>query len=258
LPGLLSGERIGTMAMFEGPGSDPVRGNTASVRAGRLSGRKTAVPDGAIADLVVVVAESEGQPGLFLAARGEGLEVRPTGGIDPSHPPAVMVFDGAPVERLGAAGRHDLDRSLDRAAVLIAFEQLGTADAALELARTYALQRKAFGRAIGSFQAIKHKLVDVWTTNELARANAHYAAWCLAFGADDSALAAATSWVAAAEAGERAARELIQVHGGIGVTWEHDAHLFYRRARHLSLALGGTARWRRALVTGLANRTAGI
>ncbi|MET0987479.1 MAG: acyl-CoA dehydrogenase family protein, partial [Steroidobacteraceae bacterium] len=158
-------------------------------------------------------------------------------------------FDRAPAEILGESqGWRSVREVLDRAAVVVAFEQLGTADAALEMARTYALTRQAFGRPIGSFQAVKHKLADVYIGNELARSNAYYAAWALQSRASVLPLAAATARVSASEALERAARGLIQVHGGIGVTWEHDCHLYYRRAQHLSVVLGGLNEWQHRLV----------
>jgi alkylation response protein AidB-like acyl-CoA dehydrogenase len=153
---------------------------------------------------------------------------------------------------LGAAGWGDIQHLLDRAAVSVAFEQLGTADAALKFGLEYVKDRKAFGRQIGSFQAIKHKLADVWIANELARSNNYYAAWALQIDAPELGLAASTARVASSEALERAARELIQVHGGIAVTWAHDAHLYYRRGQHLSLLLGGLREWQSRLTGHLA------
>jgi alkylation response protein AidB-like acyl-CoA dehydrogenase len=167
---------------------------------------------------------------------------------------ATVGFSGAPAARLGRGGWAEIETLLNRAAVLWSFEQLGSADAALKLAREYVLERTAFGRVIGSFQAIKHKLADVWIANELARANAYYAAWALEANAPELPAAAATARVAASEALERAARELIQVHAGIGVTWEHDAHLFYRRGQTLNLGLGGLREWQARLVRAIADQ----
>ena len=121
----------------------------------------------------------------------------------------------------------------------MAFEQVGGADRALEMARDYALDRMAFGRPIGSFQAIKHKLADMYVANTLARSNAYYAAWALAAGEGELAEAAANARISATEAYRLSAAESLQTHGGIGFTWEHDCHLHYRRA-HL---LGGRARF---------------
>ena len=130
---------------------------------------------------------------------------------------------------------------LDRAAVLLAFEQIGGASACLDMATGYAKERHAFGRPIGGFQAIKHKLADVYIATELARSNAYYGAWAVSAGGAELPLAAATARVSASEAFFLAAKENIQVHGGIGFTWEMDCHLFYRRAKHLGAAAGQRA-----------------
>jgi alkylation response protein AidB-like acyl-CoA dehydrogenase len=119
------------------------------------------------------------------------------------------------------------------------------------MARDYALERYAFGRPIGSFQAIKHKLADVYVATELARSNAYYGAWALACNAPELPVAAATARVSASDAFFLAAKENIQVHGGMGYTWEFDCHLYYRRAKLLSLALGSTRLWKDRLISQL-------
>jgi len=149
----------------------------------------------------------------------------------------------------------------DRAAVLIAFEQVGGADRCLEMARDYALNRYAFGRPIGGYQAIKHKLADMYVRNELARSNAYYGAWALNTasregGAAELPVAAAAARVAGCEAFGFASKENIQTHGGMGFTWEVDAHLYYRRARQLSLVAGAPATWKERLVGQLERRNA--
>ncbi len=145
---------------------------------------------------------------------------------------------------------------LDRAAILFAFEQVGGADACLQMARDYALERFAFGRPIGSFQAIKHKLADMYVALELARSNAYYGAWALGADATDLALAAATARVSATEAFHLASKENIQTHGGIGFTWAVDCHLFYRRSKQLGLAIGSPPFWKERLVDLLETRNA--
>jgi alkylation response protein AidB-like acyl-CoA dehydrogenase len=142
---------------------------------------------------------------------------------------------------------------LCRAAVPLAFEQLGGADRCLELACEHARQRYAFGRPVASYQAIKHRLADMYVKNQLARSNAYYAAWALAAGAAELPLAAATARLAADEAFAFAAQENIHIHGGMGFTWEADAHLYFRRARHLSLIAGSRAMWGERLVEALAS-----
>jgi alkylation response protein AidB-like acyl-CoA dehydrogenase len=183
--------------------------------------------------------------------------------IDPTRGEARIIFDGAPAELLAANAFEHLARIQDRSAILLAFEQLGGADRCLEMARDYALQRYAFGRPIGSYQAIKHKLADVFVKNEVARANAYYGAWALSTGAPELPVAAAAARVAASSAYWLASKESIQTHGGIGFTWEADCHFFYRRARHLSLVIGAPRDWKRRLTDRLearltAERTEGV
>lgn len=122
------------------------------------------------------------------------------------------------------------------------------------MARDYALERYAFGRPIGSYQAIKHKLADVFVRNEVARANAYYGAWALASDAPELPLAAAAARVSSSAAYHFAAKENIQTHGGIGFTWEADCHFFYRRARHLALIIGAPRMWKRRLADRLEQR----
>jgi len=143
---------------------------------------------------------------------------------------------------------------LDRAAVPLAFEQVGGAQASLEMATAYAKERFAFGRPIGSFQAIKHKLADIYIAIELARSNAYYGAWALSADAAELPLAAATARVSATEAFDLAAKENIQTHGGIGFTWEADCHLYYRRARLLALTIGSARYWKDRVVVELERR----
>jgi len=178
--------------------------------------------------------------------------------VDPTRSHARIVFDGAAAEPLGAAGQGWAltQRILDRAAVLVAFEQVGGAQAALDMAREYALGRFAFGRPIASFQAIKHKLVDMYVATELARSNAYYAAWALSTGAPELPVAAAAARVSATEAFWLSAKENIQTHGGMGFTWEFDCHLYYRRAKLLALALGSARHWKHELITRLSNKAA--
>jgi len=254
LPRLAAGAAIGTLAIAEGPGKADVRKLATTLRGGLLSGVKLPVPDGEVADFAVVVAHGERGPTLALVALdGPGVTRGPVATIDPSRSHAVITFRDAPAEALGAPGQGVmlLDRVLDRAAVLFAFEQVGGAQRALEMARDYALQRYAFARPIGSFQAIKHKLADVYVATELARSNAYFGAWALARNAAELPLAAAAARVSANEAYFLAAKENIQVHGGMGFTWAFDCHLYYRRAKLLALALGSTRHWKERLLAQL-------
>jgi alkylation response protein AidB-like acyl-CoA dehydrogenase len=189
---------------------------------------------------------------------GEGVERSLVTTIDPTRGEARIVFTGAPAQPLGTPGEGfaALSRIQDRAAILVAFEQVGGADRCLEMARDYALERYAFGRPIGSYQAIKHKLAEVFIRNEVARANAYYGAWALSTDAPELPLAAAAARVAASAAYLLASRENIQTHGGIGFTWEADCHFYYRRARHLGLILGAPRDWKRRVADRLVARVA--
>lgn len=252
LPQVAQGRLIGAMALSEGPGPlSPGRTQTVC-RGGLITGRKAPVVDGDAADFAIVLArDAQGEEGLFLVdLSGAQVKRTPVSSLDPSRGAAILDFDDAVAEPLGAPGPAwpILEAVLDRAAVLVAFEQLGGADRCLEMARDYALQRYTFGRPIGSYQAIKHKLADVYVKNEVARVHCYYAAWALASDAAELPVAAAGARIAASAAYWFASKENIQVHGGIGFTWEADCHLFFRRARHTSLMLGAPAEWKRRLI----------
>ena len=259
LPQVAAGTLIGTLAVSEGPGVLTPERIGARVAGGMLSGVKLPVADGMAAHYAVVLAVAEDGPGLYLVdLTGDGVTRDGVSTIDPTRGSARITFDAAPAEPLGTAGNglEALVRIEDRAAVLIAFEQLGGADRCLEMARDYALGRYAFGRPIGSYQAIKHKLADVFIRNEVARANAYYGAWALSTDAPELPLAAAAARVAGCAAYWLASKENIQTHGGIGFTWEADCHFFYRRARHLGLVIGAPRDWKRRLADRLEARLA--
>ncbi len=256
LPKIAAGEVIGCVATSEGPGALTPAGLQATVAGGKLSGTKLPVTDGDIATHALVLAKEGGQPGLYLVDLSAGVTREPLQTLDPTRDAARLVFSGAAAERLGGAGEGFalLERINDRAAVLLAFEQTGGADRALEMAKAYALERYAFGRVIASYQAIKHKLADIYVKNELARSNAYYGAWALNTDAPELPVAASAARIAASEAFWFAAKENIQTHGGIGFTWEVDAHLYYRRSRQLALVAGAPRVWKERLVSQLERR----
>jgi alkylation response protein AidB-like acyl-CoA dehydrogenase len=255
LPRIAQGEAIGCLALAEGPQVATPANLATRAEGARVSGTKAPVADGDVADFAVVLAaQGAGRAGLFLVdLKGPGVARASLATVDPTRSHARIVLDGAPGEPLGAPGEGWplTERLLDRAAVLVAFEQLGGAQAALEMAREYALGRFAFGRQIASFQAIKHKLADMYVGVELARSNAYYGAWALTKDAPELPVAAAAARVAASEAYYQAAKENIQIHGGMGFTWEFDCHLHYRRAKLTGLMLGSARRWKDLLVTRL-------
>jgi acyl-CoA dehydrogenase len=262
LPGLASGEKIGTLALFEGKGKLSPAAIKAQVANGAVSGTKTPVPDGEIADFAIVVARSgnsgrESDIALYIVdLTGKGVERRSLQSIDPTHNQAEIKFNGAPAELLGRAdeGWSNLTRVLDRAAVLVAFEQVGGAERALEMGRDYALDRMAFGRPIGSFQAVKHILADMYVSATLARSNAYYAAWALSTNSSELAEAAAAARISATQAFQHCSKQNIQVHGGMGFTWEFDCHLYYRRSNALALGLGSMSYWEDQLIDRMRTR----
>ncbi len=262
LPRLASGELIGTLALAEKAGRVTPAGIAATVSGGRLSGSKLPVLDGDIAQLAVVAARGDapGTVSLHLVdLTGPGVQRETLASIDPTRGQASIVFADAPAESLGAGadGWALLTEVFDRAAVLMAFEQVGGADRALEMGRDYSLERFAFGRPIGSLQAVKHMLADMYVSATLARSNCYYGAWALSTGAAELPEAAATARVSATQAYQHCARNNIQVHGGMGFTWEFDCHLHYRRSNLLALALGSLSSWEDLLIQRLrANRAA--
>lgn len=259
LPGIADGSRIGTLALAEGPHPVTARNLGVKFEGGKLTGTKLPVPDGDVADVAVVLAASSAGPTLALVdLKGAGVAREAVKTIDPSRSHAKITFSGAAAEPVGKPGEgwSIKDRVFDRAAILFALEQLGGADACLGMAQEYARERYAFGRPIGSFQAVKHKLADMYIRNELARSNIYYAAWALSSGARELPVAAAGARVAASEAYYFASKENIQTHGGNGFTWEYDCHLFYRRAKLLSTNLGSARVWKDRLITQIENQAA--
>ena len=250
LPRLAQGEIATLAAPLDGNSG----GNLPRFSDGSLHGVATLVPDGGCAALAVVLAQtSDGKPVLVAADLANAVERKPLATLDLSRPFADLQFNGTPAQQLDSCddALALLQRVRDRAAVLLAFEQLGGADAALDMACNYARERKSFGRAIGSYQGIKHKLADMYTANQMARAHCYYGAWALLSDAPELPAAAAAARIAASEAFSFAAQENLQTHGGMGYTWELDCHLFYRRARQLAVMLGGVQIWRERLATAL-------
>lgn len=259
LPKLATGETIGALAWAEGLGMPGVSGPLKTCFDGNsLSGTKLPVLDGQVANLAVVVTSENDALSLVLVdLNSDGVQRSRLDSMDPTRSQSSISFNGAPGERLGSSGDGSriLDLLLDRAAVLVAFEQLGGANRAHKMSLEYAKERYAFGRQIGSFQAIKHKIVDMLMSVDLARSNCLYAAWALQNNTD-LPVAAAAARVAATEAFEFCSKENIQVHGGIGFTWEADAHLFFKRSKLLTLWLGNADLWRDRLMAKLDDKHA--
>ena len=262
LPKIAAGEAIGTLAFVEGLGNPSPAGIKVHAAGNEISGTKSLVPDGNIADFAIVVARTSAGTdargvSLFLVdLHQSGVTRTPVDTIDPSRPQAALTFAKAKAEPLGKTGEgwDVFTRALDRAAVLVAFEQIGGSDRALEMARDYALDRMAFGRPIGSFQAIKHMLADMYVATTLARSNAYYGAWALSTDAPELAEAAANARVSATQAFQLCAKNNTQTHGGMGFTWEFDCHLYYRRSNLYAVMLGSQSYWEDALITRMRQR----
>jgi alkylation response protein AidB-like acyl-CoA dehydrogenase len=259
LPRLASGESIGTLALVEKTGQNAIDTPDTRFEGGKVSGTKIAVADGDIADVAIVAASAPKGVSLALVdLDAGGVKRESTTCFDPSRSLATIRLEGAPAELLGeeGGGTELADRVLDRAAVLMAFEQIGGAEHGFEMTVDFAQGRYAFGRPISSFQALKHRMADVWVEIELARSNAYYGAWALSNEAQELGVAAAAARVAACKAFELQVREMIQIHGGVGFTWEYDCHLFYRRAKLLAMILGNPPSWRDRLVQRVAAQRA--
>ncbi|MBR1158418.1 acyl-CoA dehydrogenase family protein [Bradyrhizobium elkanii] len=264
LPKIAAGEAIGTLALFEGKGNPSPKAIKVAANGGVLNGVKKPVADGAIADFAVVAARTgssgrESDISLFIVdLKAGGVEVKSLTNIDLTRGQAEFTFKDAKAEPLGAAGEgwSVITQVLDRAAVLTAFEQVGGADRALEMGRDYALDRIAFGRPIGSFQAVKHMLADMYVSATLARSNCYYGAWALSTNAGELPEAAAAARISATQAFQHCAKNNIQVHGGMGFTWEFDCHMYYRRANAVALGLGSLSYWEDALIDRMRKKNA--
>ncbi|WP_040795890.1 acyl-CoA dehydrogenase family protein [Nocardia higoensis] len=246
LPGIAAGSVTATVAIGDETG-EIAAGAVATVAARegdgwRLTGRKRFVIDGTTADVLLVAALADGVVTLFtVEGRAEGVRRTPLPNLDPTRPLATVDFDNAPAVRLDDDATVLLPRLADLAAAALAAEQTGGAAAALDMAVEYARVRVQFDRPIGSFQAIKHRCADLLLEVESAR-NAVFAATSLLAANDPEGSLAAS--LAAAWAGRtytHVAEENIQIHGGIGFTWEHDAHFYLKRAKASEMLLGTTA-----------------
>jgi acyl-CoA dehydrogenase len=253
LPRLASGEIVACFAYAEGPGGWDDTAVQTRLDGNTITGSKSPVADAGIASVAVVLATRTGKPVLALVELDQpGVTRVKLDSFDQLRAHFEIGFDGASAEPLDAIpGAVALDTLFDRAAVQAAFEAVGGADACLHMARDYAMERQIFGRSLAGYQAIKHKLADMLVGIELARSNAYFAAWAAAQNESELPLAAAAARLTATAAFENAARENIQVHGGIGYTFEANCHFYYRRERTLALSLGARERWADRLIAHL-------
>jgi alkylation response protein AidB-like acyl-CoA dehydrogenase len=254
LADLASGAKRGTIAVDEiGTAGDPLAGlqtrATQSSDGWLLDGLKPAVLDGHTADWAIVVAQAPDGVAAFLVDE-PGAELVP--GFDPTRKIARLEMVSRPARRIGPAGDQTavLRRVLDDCDIALCAELVGVCDRAFALAADYAKVRVQFGRPIGTFQAIKHIAADMVKDSTLTRVGTHYAAWASDTDAPDREVATAMAKAWAAEAAVRVTGDCIQIHGGVGFTWENDSHLFYKRAKANDLMLGRQG-WQRHRVADL-------
>ena len=245
LPGIASGETIATLAITEDNGKWDFSGIECKAEQKGdgwvLNGHKMFVLDGTIASLIIVAARSAAGVSLF-AVQGDaaGLARTPLPTMDQTRKQARLQFSDTPAALIGTDGGADpgLTKTLALAAVALAAEQVGGAQHVLDASVEYAKTRIQFGRPIGSFQAIKHKCADMLLEVESAKSAAYYAAWAAAEDSDELPVVASLAKSYCSEAYFHSAAENIQIHGGIGFTWEHPAHLYFKRAKSSELLLG--------------------
>ena len=245
LPGIASGETIATLAFTEANGRWDEEGvTTEATRSGdgwKISGTKMYVLDGTIANLLLVAARTEAGVSIFsVDPSAAGVTRTALSTMDQTRKQAKIEFDGVDATLIGTdgAGWEVVSRVLDLAAVALAAEQVGGAQECLEMAVEYAKDRVQFGRPIGSFQAIKHKCADMLLEVESSKSAAYYAAWCAAELNDELPSVASLAKAYCSEAYFHTTAENIQIHGGIGFTWEHPAHLYFKRAKSSELLFG--------------------
>ena len=254
LPKLVSGEIVGTLAVTEDFLAPTSSNITTEVYNNKIIGKKIAVPDGGIATHSIIVCKSQGGVDLRLIDHSdEGVTISSQETIDGSRGHFCIELDSTPSLLVGDEnnGWEQYESIINQAAVLFSFEQVGGSQATLDMAVEYAKERYAFGKPIGSFQGIKHKLADMYVAITLAKSNSYYAAWALSSDSSDLPVAAATARVSSTKAFQLCSKENIQTHGGNGFTWEYNCHLFYKRSKLLSLNIGSLSNWKEKLISNL-------
>lgn len=248
LPALATGDLRGTLAVWEGDATAAI-GNchtqaTRSAGKWELNGRKTYVIDGATAELVLVTARSDAGFSLFAVdSAASGLEVEPLSTLDLTRKQAHLRLEAVPARLIGPEGAAEslVSRTLGLAALALAAEQVGGAARVLDMAVDYAKVRFQYGRAIGSFQSIKHKCADMLLEVECAKSAVYNGLWATDDASTPLPLAASIAKSRSSDAFLHCAYENVQIHGGIGFTWEHPAHLYLRRAKSTQLLFGNPA-----------------
>ena len=229
------GEARSTVAFLEDTASWDLTAVHLTDINGKLKGQKLFVPDAAIADWLIVVARN----GIFLVdAKTPAVHIEPMLGMDPTRKLYSVNFDNAAAEKLGETSGLGLTRALDIATVALTAEMVGGMQRTLDVTVEYAKTRKQFGKPIGIYQAVQHQCADMYLETESSRSAVYYAAWALQENAPDAAAAVSIAKMYASDASRTVGNRGIQVHGGMGFTWENDIHLYYRRAKASETAFG--------------------
>ncbi|OBI79397.1 acyl-CoA dehydrogenase family protein [Mycobacterium sp. E740] len=238
---LIEGRRTAALAVVDRAGAFDPDAISVTADGETLSGTVTQVVDGGIADVLLVAARGSGGAALYAVDTADaGVQRTQLATLDLTRSEANVTFADAPARLIAGADEtaRELDHALQVGAALLAVEQVGAAQHLLDLSVEYAKSRLQFGRPIGSFQAVKHRLANLLVDLEHARSAAYHAVWALTDGSDDPALATSIAQAVCSTALSHVATDTIQVHGGIGFTWEHQAHLYYKRAATDAVLLG--------------------
>ena len=227
------GDVRATVALAEAKASWDLKDVQLSATDGKLTGEKFFVTDAAIADFIIVAARN----GVFVVEpKARGLKISPMSGMDLTRKVNMVEFNNTPAEKIGSSA--DLSKAFDIAAVALAAELVGGMQRTLDLTVEYAKTRKQFGKPIGMFQAVQHQCADMYLETESARSAVYYAGWALEENTPDAATAVSIAKMYASDAARTVGNRGIQIHGGMGFTWENDLHLYYRRAKASETAFG--------------------
>jgi alkylation response protein AidB-like acyl-CoA dehydrogenase len=241
---ICKGEVRSTVAILEAGASWNPRDVQLNASNGRLTGEKYFVPDAAVADFLIVVARN----GVFAVdAKARGLKISPMSGMDLTRKLYVVEFSNTPAEELGSS--INLPRAFDIATAALAAEMVGGMQRTLDLTVEYAKTRKQFGKPIGIFQAVQHQCADMYLETESSRSAVYYAGWALEENTPDATAAVSIAKMYSSDAARTVGNRGIQIHGGMGFTWENDLHLYYRRAKASETAFGDATYHRERLAT---------
>jgi alkylation response protein AidB-like acyl-CoA dehydrogenase len=247
LADLIEGQRTAAVAVVDRVGTFDPDAITVTADGDKLTGTVSQVVDGGIVDVLLVAARGADGVALYVVdANADGVQRTSLATLDLTRSEANVTFSGAPARVIAGAAEtaRVLEHALAVGAALLAVEQVGAAQHLLDLSVEYAKSRLQFGRPLGSFQAVKHRLADLLVDVEHARSTAYHAIWALTDGSDDPAMATSNAQSVSSAAFSHVATDTIQVHGGIGFTWEHQAHLYYKRAATDAVLLGSAEQHR--------------